>query len=337
MDLASGWYDIDSSGTDGVDVDVSANDDSGVSNITCTDGATEVLNVDASSGSFVLGDGELVDLGRARQVDVKPARERVDRDGRGVATVTMDRPAVRNAFNEQLIGDLRAAAETLAGDDTVRVVVLTGAGEVFSAGADLNWMRAMRAYTYEENEADSRELNAMYRELYDLPKPLVGRINGHALGGGTGLTAVCDIAVAAEDALFGFTEVTLGLAPAVISPYVVRKVGRSFARAVFVTGERFGAARALEHGLVHEVVPPGVLDEAVGEAVQRCLRAGPEHYLASGEIIDLPRTGDRRSDIESLTRLLAERFEPAAPTNITSPSANGLATKRAAVRSGRRR
>jgi methylglutaconyl-CoA hydratase len=179
---------------------------------------------------------------------------RVERAARGVATVTMDRPEVRNAFNERLIGDLRAAAEALGADPEVRVVVLTGAGTVFSAGADLNWMRSMKAYGYEENVADSRALDAMLRTLYDLPKPLIGRINGHALGGGTGLAAVCDIAIAADDALFGFTEVTLGLAPAVISPYVVRKVGRSFARAVFVTGERFGAVVALEHGLIHEVV-----------------------------------------------------------------------------------
>ncbi len=200
----------------------------------------------------------------------------LETDDRGVATLTMQRPEVRNAFNEQLIAELRAAAEALGADPSVRVVVLTGAGGVFSAGADLNWMRSMKDYTVEENSADSRRMDALFRALHDLPKPLVGRINGHALGGGAGLVAVCDIAIAVEDAHFGFTEVALGLVPAVISPYVVRKIGRSFARAVFVTGERFAAIHALEHGLVHEVVPDDVLDEAVDDAVRRCLRAGPQ-------------------------------------------------------------
>jgi methylglutaconyl-CoA hydratase len=130
-------------------------------------------------------------------------------------------------------------------------------------------------------------MNAMFRALYDLPKPLIGRINGHALGGGTGLVAVCDVAIATQTALFGFTEVVLGLAPAVISPYVVRKVGRSFARSVFVTGERFDAERALSAGLVHQVVGPHALDQAVEAAVDRCLRAGPHAIAAAKRLPDL--------------------------------------------------
>lgn len=211
---------------------------------------------------------------------------RVDRDARGVATVVMDRPAVRNAFDAALIAELHAVASELAVDDAVRVVVLTGAGEVFSAGADLNWMGSMRTWSYEENVADASRMDAMFRAWWDLPKPVVGRINGHALGGGTGLTAVCDIAIAVDAATFGFTEVVLGLAPAVISPYVVRKVGRSFARSVFVTGERFRSARALAAGLVHEVVEDLVaLDAAVEAAVVRCLAAGP---LAAATAKTLP-------------------------------------------------
>lgn len=213
---------------------------------------------------------------------------RVDLDERGVATVTMDRPEVRNAFDERLIAELADAARVLGAEDGVRVVVLTGAGDIFSAGADLNWMRSMQGWTFEENVADSTRMNGMFRALYDLPKPLIGRINGHALGGGTGLTAVCDIAIAVGRATFGFTEVVLGLAPAVISPYVVRKVGRSFARAVFVTGERFPAERALSAGLVHEVVADGeALDEAVAAAVDRCLRAGPAAAAAAKTLPDL--------------------------------------------------
>jgi methylglutaconyl-CoA hydratase len=212
---------------------------------------------------------------------------RVDVDDRGVATITMDRPEVRNAFNDTLIAELRAAATGLGSDETVRVVVLTGAGDIFSAGADLNWMRSMKEWTFAENVEDSTRMNAMFRALYELPKPLIGRINGHALGGGTGLTAVCDIAIAVEGSLFGFTEVVLGLAPAVISPYVVRKVGRSFARATFVTGERFDADRALGAGLVHQVVSRDGLDEAVGAAVQRCLKAGPQAAAAAKTLPDL--------------------------------------------------
>lgn len=212
---------------------------------------------------------------------------RLERDDRGVATVTMDRPDVRNAFDDRLIGELRSAAEALAADEDVRAVVLTGAGDIFSAGADLTWMRSMKDYSYEENVADARHMNAMFRALYDLPKPLVGRINGHALGGGTGLAAVCDIAIAVSGARFGFTEVALGLAPAVISPYAVRKVGRSFARAVFVTGERFDAERALQAGLVHQVVPAGELDAAVEDALRRCLRAGPRAAAAAKTLPDL--------------------------------------------------
>jgi methylglutaconyl-CoA hydratase len=212
---------------------------------------------------------------------------RVDTDQRGVATVTMDRPEVRNAFDDTLIAELARAAEQLGADDSVRVVVLTGAGKIFSAGADLNWMRSMKDWTFEENVADSTRMNAMFRALYDLPKPLIGRINGHALGGGTGLTAVCDIAIAVESATFGFTEVVLGLAPAVISPYVVRKVGRSFARAAFVTGERFDARRAQTAGLVHEVTDADGLDTAVAAAVDRCLLAGPAAAAAAKRLPDL--------------------------------------------------
>ncbi|HWH32209.1 MAG TPA: enoyl-CoA hydratase-related protein [Egibacteraceae bacterium] len=212
---------------------------------------------------------------------------RVARDDRGVATVTMDRAEVRNAFDPALIAELTAVAAELAADGAVRVVVLTGAGSVFSAGADLNWMKAMQAYTYEENVADSRRLDAMFRALWELPQPVVGRINGHALGGGTGLTAVCDIAIASDAATFGFTEVLLGIAPAVISPYVLRKTSLSFARSVFVTGERFSAERAREAGLVHEVVAAGALDDAVEAAVRRCLAAGPTAAAAAKRLPEI--------------------------------------------------
>lgn len=212
----------------------------------------------------------------------------VTRDARGVATVTMNRPAVANAFDDHLVGLLHDAAVELARDDDVRVVVLTGAGEAFSAGADLRWMRSMREASYEDNVADALRLGRMLRALYDLPKPLVGRVHGAAIGGGAGLVAVCDVAVAVADATFGFTEVALGLAPAVISPYVVRKVGRSFARSAFVSGMRFGADRAREAGLVHEVAADiPALDAAVAEVVGACRRAGPQAVAAAKRLPDL--------------------------------------------------
>ena len=211
----------------------------------------------------------------------------VTTDRRGVATITMDRPDVRNAFDDRLIAELTDAAQRLAADEAVRVVVLTGAGRVFSAGADLNWMGSMKDYTYEENVADAARMNAMLRAFYDLPKPLIGRVNGHALGGGSGLVATCDIAIAADHAKFGFTEVVLGLAPAVISPYVVRKVGRSFARATFVTGERFDAQRALSAGLIHQITDAEGLDQAVDQTVDRCLAAGPEAIAVAKQLPDM--------------------------------------------------
>jgi methylglutaconyl-CoA hydratase len=205
----------------------------------------------------------------------------------GVATVTMNRPEVRNAFDGSLIAELHDVVRTLGADPAVRVVVLTGAGSVFSAGADLAWMRSMKDHTFEENLADAARVDALLRALYDVPLPLVGRVNGDALGGGVGLVAVCDVAIAAEDTQFGFPEVMLGLAPAVISPYVVRKVGQSFARAMFVTGERFSAGRALATGLVHQVVAFADLDRAVGAVVDRCLRSGPQAVSVAKRLPEL--------------------------------------------------
>lgn len=250
---------------------------------------------------------------------------RIDTDARGVATITMDRPEVRNAFDDRLISEMYQAAGAVADDPDVRVVVLTGAGSIFSAGADLNWMRSMKEWTFEENVADSTRMNTMFRALYDLPKPLIGRINGHALGGGTGLTAVCDIAISVETALFGFTEVVLGLAPAVISPYVVRKVGRSFARAVFVTGERFDAARALAAGLLHQVVSAEALDEAVEAAVARCLKAGPVAAAAAKRLPDLA--------LQPLDDATAETVQVIAGLRVGAEGQEGMAAffdKRAA-------
>ena len=193
-----------------------------------------------------------------------------------VARLFLNRPDIRNAFDDRMIAEMTENVEALGGDPSVRVVVLGGHGKAFCAGADLNWMRKMASYSLEENIRDSSALAAMFRALDSIPKPLIGRVHGAALGGGTGLAAVCDMVVAAEGTLFGTTEVRLGLVPAVISPYVLRKIGEANARVWFLTGERVEAREAMRAGLVHVVVPEASLDEAVGKLVTACLQGGPE-------------------------------------------------------------
>ena len=211
----------------------------------------------------------------------------VRRDGQ-VEYLTLNRPDVRNAFNEHVIAVLTAwagAARAAAGRHEIRAVVLAGAGKTFSAGADVAWMSKTVAFTEEENVRDATAMSRMFAALDALTVPLVGRIQGAALGGGAGLAAVCDIVVAAEDALFGFTEVKLGIIPAVISPFALAKIGRSAARELFLTGARFSAARAQEIGLIHAVVPASELDAAVGRYVDEILAAGPEAVAAAKALI----------------------------------------------------
>jgi len=205
-----------------------------------------------------------------------------------VEYLTFNRPEVRNAFNEQVIAELTAWAEktharAAAGD--VRVVVLSGAGATFCAGADVGWMSKTITYTEEENLRDATAMSRMFAAIDELPLPVVGRIHGAALGGGAGLAAVCDIVVADEQAIFGFTEVKLGILPAVISPFALSKIGRSAARELFLTGARFPAARAKEIGLVHRVVPAHELDNAVATYVRELLAAGPEAVGAAKALI----------------------------------------------------
>ncbi len=192
-----------------------------------------------------------------------------------ILRLTLNRPALRNAFDEDAIARLTAAAAAAAEDASLRAVVLAGAGPVFCAGADLAWMAKAIAYTQRENLNDAEDLARLLERLDTLRVPVIGRIQGAALGGGVGLAAICDIVVAADDAVFGLTEVKLGILPAVIAPYVVRKIGVSAARELFLTGARFTAERAREIGLVHEVVPAGELDEAVDRRIAEIRSAGP--------------------------------------------------------------
>jgi methylglutaconyl-CoA hydratase len=208
----------------------------------------------------------------------------IDRQG-PVEHLTLHRPDVRNAFNEEVIGELTAWARSAAADPTLRVVILSGAGKVFSAGADANWMAKMVGYSHDENVQDATRMAEMFLALNTIPAAVVGRIHGAALGGGAGLTAICDIAVAEDAAVFGFTETKLGILPAVISPYVLPKIGPSAARELFLTGMRFSAARAKEIGLVHAVVPAAELDQTVQGYVEELLSASPTGIAASKALI----------------------------------------------------
>jgi methylglutaconyl-CoA hydratase len=210
----------------------------------------------------------------------------VRRDG-PVEYLTLNRPDVRNAFNDVVIGELQRWADAAATDAGLRVVVLGGVGKVFSAGADAAWMAAMAGYSRDENEADARRTTAMLRALNALPVGVIGRIQGAALGGGAGLAAVCDIVVADDKAIFGFTESKLGIVPAMISPFVLPKIGVSAARELFLTGMRFDAERAKAIGLVHAVVPGAELDTAVQRYVAELLSAAPSAVAIAKRLIPL--------------------------------------------------
>jgi methylglutaconyl-CoA hydratase len=192
-----------------------------------------------------------------------------------VATVILARPDAHNALNADLIDELKRCFEELAEDQETRVVVLAGEGRSFCAGADIGYMRETAGLSYEENLEDARRLAMMYWTIDECPKPVVAKVQGVAMGGGAGLLSVADVVVADSEARFAFSEIKLGIAPATISPFVVRKIGVSHARSLFLTGERFGAERAREIGLTHEVVSSDGLDAAVDKKVGQLLQGGP--------------------------------------------------------------
>ncbi len=193
-----------------------------------------------------------------------------------VARITLSRPDVRNAFNSVMISELADVFEEINSRDDLRVVVLTGVGTTFCAGADLHWMKDVLNYTYEENLEDSKNLAEMFHLMFTCPLPTIARVNGAAIGGGCGLVAVCDIVIASEKAVFSLSEVKLGLVPACISPYVIRRMGDKNCREYFLTGERLSAEKAKDAGLVNEVVPEEKLDEAVDFRVRQLLSSGPK-------------------------------------------------------------
>ncbi|MBB4286793.1 enoyl-CoA hydratase/isomerase family protein [Roseospira goensis] len=235
----------------------------------------------------------------------------VVRDGRGVATVTLTRPALHNAFDDALIDRLTRTFTDLGADDAVRVVVLAAEGKSFSAGADLNWMRRMAGYTRDENVADARALATMLEAIDRCPKPVIALVQGAAFGGGVGLVAACDIAIGTADATFALSEVKLGIIPAVISPYVLAAIGPRAARRYMLTGERFDAEEAHRLGLLHEVVGREELTGAAEVMIAALLKAGPQAQAA----------------VKDLIRAVAFR----APDGVMDETAGRIATIRASA------
>jgi methylglutaconyl-CoA hydratase len=202
---------------------------------------------------------------------------RVERsEDRRIARVVLSRPEVRNAFDDGLVKELQRIVRDLSGDEELRVMELSGEGKAFCAGADLHAMKRAAAYTMEQNRREAAELADLFRRFDEFPRPIVGRVQGAALGGGVGLVAICDVVVAADDALFGTTEVRLGIVPGVISPYVVRKIGESHAREWFLTGTRYDAHEARRVGLVHVVAAAASLEPVASGIVESLLLGGPQ-------------------------------------------------------------
>ncbi|MBW7851259.1 MAG: enoyl-CoA hydratase/isomerase family protein [Rhodospirillales bacterium] len=219
----------------------------------------------------------------------------------GVATVTLTRPEVHNAFDDNLIGLLTNEFRRLGQDESVRVVVLASTGPSFSAGADLNWMRRMAGYSDEENLRDAMALALMLDTIDRCPKPVLAVVQGAALGGGVGLVACCDIAVAADTAVFGLTEVRLGIIPSVISPYVLAAIGARASRRYMLTGERFDAAEARRIGLVSEVVPQDKLAESRDRMIRALLTCGPKAQAAAKDLVHVVRDSESGPDLMRFT------------------------------------
>ncbi len=219
-----------------------------------------------------------------------------------VARIALARPEVHNAFNSAMFSDLDRAFDEMSGREEVRVVVLTGEGKSFCAGADLNWMKRVKEMTFEESVADSLVLSELLYKMYSFPRPTIARVNGAAIGGGTGFVCVCDIAVASEKAKFSFSEVKLGLVPACISPYAVRKIGESRARRYFLSGERIDASEALRAGLVTHVVPHEEIDGFIQGIVDQLLASGPHALSACKRLIE----GVTSMDLQDAKRFTAE-------------------------------
>jgi methylglutaconyl-CoA hydratase len=238
----------------------------------------------------------------------------------GVARVTLNRPELRNAFDDALIRELQRAFESVQSDRAVRVVVLAGNGPAFCAGADLNWMKRMAGYSYEENLADAQALATMLATLDRLPKPTIARVHGPVFAGGTGLVAACDIAVGTPEAKFCLSEAKLGLSPATISPYVIRAMGERLARRYFLTAEVFGAEEAYRIGMLSALVPGTDLDREIDSLIKNLLAGGPE---AQARIKDLIRAVVHRPVDDALSTETARRI---AEIRVSPEGREGIAS-----------
>ena len=203
-----------------------------------------------------------------------------------LASITFNRPEIHNAFNSTVIGEMSKAFTAVTQDETLRAVILAGAGKSFCAGADLNWMKEVKVAGFEKNLNESNELAELFYQIYTCQLPVIGKINGAAIGGGTGFVALCDIAIAARSAKFSFSEVKIGLVPACIGPYVIKKMGEGHVRELFITGERMNAERALQVGLVNKVVDDEQLDSAVDELIQSILSSGPKAVAMAKKLVN---------------------------------------------------
>ncbi|MBV1882111.1 MAG: crotonase/enoyl-CoA hydratase family protein [Pseudomonadales bacterium] len=230
-------------------------------------------------------------------------------DERGVATLLLNRPEKHNSMNAELIAEVTEAAESLETNEKVRAVVLTGAGESFCAGGDLLWMKAMAEFNREERIIDSAKLATMLRKLNSLSKPLIGRINGQAYGGGNGMIAVCDVAIAVDSGKYCLTEVGLGLTPANIAPFVVAKMGQSSARRTFLNARPFSAAKGKELGLIDEVVSADELDATVEKELKYVLQCGPGAIAATKKLIFYVDSHDLATSQAYTAELLADTWD----------------------------
>ncbi len=237
-----------------------------------------------------------------------------------VATVTLNRPDLRNAFNEAAIAEIKQAFSQLGEDAALRAIVLAANGPAFCAGADLNWMKKMAGYTHAENHADALQLAQMLRTIYLCPKPVVARVQGDCYAGGMGLVAACDIVVAAQEVNFCLSEVKLGLIPATISPYVIKAMGENAARRYFLSAERFGAQEALRIGFAHEVVAADALDAKVAEIVQALVNNSP-HAVQQAKVLVREVSGQAVSDA-----LLADTAERIAQIRASDQGREGVAS-----------
>ena len=233
----------------------------------------------------------------------------LDTDSRGVATLTLNRPEKHNAMSARMLDELVQAARSLGADEAVRVVILTGAGKSFCAGGDLCWMRDQAAMDAATRSAESGKLATMLDALNTLPKPLIGRVQGNAFGGGVGMASVCDVAVGVDSAKMGFTETRLGLLPANIGPYVLARMGEGRARRVFMSSRLFGAAEAVELGLLARAVPVADLDAAVEQEVLPYLSCAPGAVAASKKLLREMASADPEGMRDLTVTALADRWE----------------------------